>query len=90
MKKIATSESKIQAEESEDVFDSTIKLSPNEKKVLVGLLHYPSKKDTDICSVLEMRKSTFSTIKSRLEEQNLFYRIAIPGFPKIGAELFCL
>ena len=54
-----------------EVDEETVKLSPNEKKVLVGLLRYPSRKDTEICSVLEMRKSTFSTIKSRLEEQQL-------------------
>jgi DNA-binding MarR family transcriptional regulator len=70
--------------------DETVKLSPNEKKVLVGLIRYPSKKDTEICAILEMRKSTFSTIKSRLEEQKIYERISIPGFPKIGAELFCL
>ncbi|MHA1991746.1 MAG: hypothetical protein ACW981_12855 [Candidatus Hodarchaeales archaeon] len=70
--------------------DETVKLSPNEKRVLVGLLRYPSKKDTEICSILEMRKSTFSTIKSRLEEQKVYSRISLPGFPKIGAELFCV
>ena len=73
------------------VFDeSVIKLSPNEKKVLVGLLRYPSKKDTEICEILKMRKSTFSTIKSRLEQQELYNRVTIPGFPKIGAEVFSM
>ena len=83
-------ESTIEVPES-GIFDElAIKLSPNEKKVLVGLLRYPSKKDTEICEILKMRKSTFSTIKSRLEQQELYNRVTIPGFPKIGAELFCM
>jgi DNA-binding MarR family transcriptional regulator len=67
-----------------------INLKTNEQKVLYGLIAFPSQKDTDICSILGMRKSTFSTIKSRLEEAKLFRRVMLPGFPRINAELFVI
>ena len=67
--------------------DEQINLKSNEQKVLYGLIAFPSQKDTDICTKLGMRKSTFSTIKTRLEEQKLFRRVMLPGFPRINAEL---
>ena len=70
--------------------DETTNLKLNEQKVLYGLIAFPSQKDTDICSKLGMRKSTFSTIKTRLEEQKLFRRVMLPGFPRINAELFVI
>ena len=68
--------------------DEQINLKTNEQKVLYGLIAYPSQKDTDICAKLEMRKSTFSTIKTRLEEAKLFRRVMLPGFPRLYEELF--
>ena len=70
--------------------DEQINLKTNEQKVLYGLIAFPSQKDTDICAKLGMRKSTFSTIKTRLEEQKLFRRVMLPGFPRINAELFVI
>ena len=70
--------------------DEQITLKSNEQKVLYGLIAYPSQKDTDICLKLGMRKSTFSTIKTRLEEAKLFRRVMLPGFPRINAELFVI
>ena len=70
--------------------DEQINLKTNEQKVLYGLIAYPSQKDTDICAKLEMRKSTFSTKKTRLEEAKLFRRVMLPGFPRINAELFVI
>jgi len=35
-----------------------------------------------------MKKSTFSSIKTRLKEQNYYDRYYVPNFPKIGFELF--
>ena len=70
--------------------DEQINLKTNEQKVLYGLIAFPSQKDTDICNKLDMRKSTFSTIKTRLEENKLFRRVMLPGFPRINAELFVI
>ena len=70
--------------------DEQINLKTNEQKVIYGLIAFPSQKETDICAKLGMRKSTFSTIKTRLEEQKLFRRVMLPGFPRINAELFVI
>ncbi len=70
--------------------DEQINLKSNEQKVLYGLIAFPSQKDTDICNKLGMRKSTFSTIKTRLEDAKLFRRVMLPGFPRINAELFVI
>ncbi len=70
--------------------EEQVNLKVNEQKVLYGLIAFPSQKDTDICQKLGMRKSTFSTIKTRLEEQELFRRVMLPGFPRINAELFVI
>lgn len=68
----------------------TLKMKLNERKVLYGLIAYPSRRDTEICAKLDMRKSTFSTIKSRLEQQKTFDRKVLPGFPRINAEIFAI
>lgn len=65
---------------------ATLKL--NERKVLYGLVAYPSRRDTDICAELEMKKSTFSTIKNRIED--MYTKVMMPGFPQINAELFII
>ncbi|MHA2366540.1 MAG: MarR family transcriptional regulator, partial [Candidatus Hodarchaeales archaeon] len=72
--------------DSNDSAESEIEplnLKLNERKVLYGLIAYPSRRDTEICQKLDMRKSTFSTIKNRLENQKTFRRIILPGFPRI-------
>lgn len=69
---------------------SQANLKLNEQKVLYGLIAFSSQKDTDICQKLGIRKSTFSTIKSRLDDQKLYQRIMMPGFPRINAEMFVI
>ena len=71
-----------------DVEQLNLKL--NERKVLYGLVAFPSRRDTEICINLDMRKSTFSTIKNRLENQGTFKRKILPGFPRINAEIFAI
>ena len=69
----------IDTSKEKDGKNTSIPLKINEQKVLYGLIAFPSRKDTEICQILGMRKSTFSTIKSRLEEHKLYHRIMMPG-----------
>ncbi len=62
-------------------------LSYNEKLILYGLVKYPNKSDNEICNILDLKKSTFSTIKKRLFQRNYFRSIRVPIFQHIGCEL---
>ena len=62
-------------------------LSYNEKLILYGLVKYPNKSDNEICNILKLKKSTFSTIKKRLFQKNYFRSIRVPIFQHIGCEL---
>ncbi|NDB30488.1 hypothetical protein EB151_13195, partial [archaeon] len=63
-------------------------LSANEARVLHSLVRWPNLSDQAIHSRINMKKSTFSSIKTRLKEQNYYDRYYVPNFPKIGFELF--
>ncbi|MHA2502646.1 MAG: hypothetical protein ACXAE3_07245 [Candidatus Kariarchaeaceae archaeon] len=65
-------------------------LSENESRVLWALIRYPDLTDQAIHSLIKMKKSTFSSIKARLREQDYFQRYYVPNFPKIGFELFMI
>lgn len=67
-----------------------IDLSQNEARVLHSLVKWPNLSDQAIHSQIGMKKSTFSSIKTRLKEQGYYQRYFIPNFPKIGFELFML
>ncbi len=75
-------------------FDSDMKghrgfidLSQNEARVLHSLIKYADKSDQIIHQSINMKKSTFSSIKTRLSEQGYYRKYYIPNFPKIGFEL---
>jgi len=65
-------------------------LSENESRVLWALIRYPQETDQKIHQIIKMRKSTFSSIKARLREQDYFKQYYVPNFPKIGFELFLI
>ena len=67
-----------------------LELSENESRVLWALIKYPEETDQTIHSMIRMKKSTFSSIKTRLREQGFFERVYVPNFPKIGFELFLI
>lgn len=69
---------------------SRFNLSQNESLVLFALTKYPGNTDQAIHSQINMKKSTFSSIKTRLKEENYYNRYFIPTFPKIGFELIML
>ena len=62
-------------------------LSQNEARVLHSLVRWPDLTDQAIHSEIGMKKSTFSSIKTRLKEQNYYTHLFVPNFPKIGFEL---
>ncbi|MHA2032420.1 MAG: hypothetical protein ACW99Q_23850 [Candidatus Kariarchaeaceae archaeon] len=67
--------------------DGLSELSQNEARVLHSLVRWPDLTDQAIHSEIGMKKSTFSSIKTRLKEQNYYNRLFVPNFPKIGFEL---
>lgn len=62
-------------------------ISSSEKLVIVGLVTYPDKKDTEIADILSLPNSTFASVKSRILEEGFLREINIPIFPKLGFEL---
>ncbi|MHA1619162.1 MAG: hypothetical protein ACTSVZ_07750 [Promethearchaeota archaeon] len=62
-------------------------LTKNEEKVLFGLVKYPRKSDKELASVLEMKDSTLTSIKKRLEQNGYFSFLYIPQVNRLGAEL---
>ncbi len=63
-------------------------LSKNETKVLYSLLKFPGDKDQEIHERIGMKKSTFSSIKLRLQKRRVFQALNVPSFPRLGFELF--
>ena len=70
---------------NDNIYDT---LSQNEARVLHSLVKWPQETDQAIHSQINMKKSTFSSIKTRLKEQGYYQRYYIPNFPVIGFELF--
>ncbi|MHA1675484.1 MAG: hypothetical protein ACTSYI_17875 [Promethearchaeota archaeon] len=63
-------------------------LTANEKKVLFGLVKYPEKNDKDLATYLaDMKDSTLTSIKKRLEQNGYFNYLFIPQVNRLGAEL---
>lgn len=62
-------------------------LSKNEKLVLYGLVKYPSLSDTEICKKVNLKKSTFCTIKKKLKESGYYTTLRMPVLQHIGCEL---
>ncbi|MCH8907135.1 MAG: hypothetical protein IH840_08610 [Candidatus Heimdallarchaeota archaeon] len=67
---------------------ATFELSQNEARVLHSLIKWPDLSDQAIHSKINMKKSTFSSIKTRLKESGYYDKYYVPNFPIIGFELF--
>ncbi|MHA2091025.1 MAG: hypothetical protein ACW98K_09215 [Candidatus Kariarchaeaceae archaeon] len=76
--------------EEEKPTTNLFELSQNEARVLHSLVKWPNLTDQAIHSEIGMKKSTFSSIKTRLKENGYYNRYFIPNFPKIGFELFMI
>ena len=62
-------------------------LSKNERKVLYYIVRYPMLFDTEICSLMPMKLSTFCNIKKRLRDMGCYKVMNVPVFERIGCEL---
>ncbi|MDH5647404.1 MAG: hypothetical protein OEZ01_15450, partial [Candidatus Heimdallarchaeota archaeon] len=67
-----------------------IELSQNEARVLHSLVKWPNLTDQAIHSQIGMKKSTFSSIKTRLKENAYYTRYFLPNFPIIGHEMMMI
>ena len=68
----------------------TIKITTNQKNVIVGLCTYPNRSDSEVASQFGVKRSTFSTVKRQLIEQSLLSPINIPNFVQMGAKLLAV
>ncbi len=63
-------------------------LSKNEKLVLWGLVAFPALNDQKLAAKLELRYSTFCTIRKKLHDHDYYSTVKIPTLQKLGAEMF--
>jgi hypothetical protein len=67
-----------------------IELTKNEQKVLFGLVTYPELNDSALSEIINVKLSTFTSIKRRLIEHDAFKQIRIPLLNKLGSELLAV
>lgn len=63
-------------------------LSENEQLVLFALSTLPTGNDRELSEKFGFKISTFTAIKNRLKRRGYFYTARMPGYHKIGYELF--
>jgi len=67
-----------------------INFTKNEEKVLYGLVKYPDLNDTVLSSKIDVKLSTFTSIKKRLSDEGFFRTINIPLLNRLGCELLTI
>jgi len=65
-------------------------LSKNEQLVLFNLVKYPNYSDRDIYNRIQMKQSTYSTIKKKLAEEGYYYTSYSPYLCKLGCEILAV
>lgn len=65
-------------------------LSANEKRVLYGLVSLPWENDKKIAKGLNIKYSTFNTVRQRLFERGLFKPVKIPALHRLGCEMMSI
>ncbi len=65
-------------------------LNEKEKTVLASLIQYPSSPDIEISQIVNIKHSTFATIKKRLAQNKMFNRYYLPNFTDLGAEILSI
>ncbi len=63
------------------------RLSKNEQKVLYYLVRYPNRPDREIYNMIQMKQSTYSTIKKNLAKEGYYYTSYAPIMQHLGCEL---
>lgn len=67
-----------------------LKLTNNEKKVLVSLIKHPHANDGKLSELTGVKKSSVAAIKARLKKQGIYSTRVVPDFQRLGAELITL
>jgi DNA-binding MarR family transcriptional regulator len=67
-----------------------VNFTKNEEKVLYGIVKYPNLNDTTLSSKLDVKLSTFTSIKKRLSDEGYFRTINIPLLNRLGCELLTI
>ncbi|MFQ6107610.1 MAG: hypothetical protein ACE5QF_08530 [Thermoplasmata archaeon] len=62
-------------------------LLESEKKVLCGIVRYPHLSDRELSRKLDMKKTTVTAIRRRLERDENLKSVKIPSFEKLGFEM---
>ena len=75
---------------SPHLFCVAIKLTTNEKKVLVALVRYPHAHDARLSELTGVKKSSVAAIKARLKKRGIYSTRVVPDFQRLGAELITL
>ena len=65
-------------------------LTPNEQKVLFGLVSYPELNDSELAKKYHVKMSTFTSIKRRLHDEHIFEQLAVPLLNRLGSELLAV
>jgi DNA-binding MarR family transcriptional regulator len=62
-------------------------LAPNEKLLLYGLIKYPNVADKHLSEKLNVKHSTVTSIRHRLQENNYFKTLTIPRLQNLGCKM---
>ncbi len=71
---------------------SSIKLSKNQKRVILGLCLYPMSSDSEVARKLSVKRSTFSTIKKQLSNPpyEMIHPINLPNAKALGSNVLAV
>jgi len=58
----------------------------NEKKVLYSLAQYPNLSDKELAEILDLKVSTFTSVKKRLKNEGYYKQILVPDLKYMGCE----
>lgn len=76
---------------NEELISNSLKLNINHKKILVGLCHFGGLiSESDIAQQMNIKRSTFSTIKQRLHQNDLINEINLLNFYAQGGSLLSI
>ena len=64
------------------------KLNPRERVVLASTIRYPTTPDIEVAALVDMKHSTYATIKKRLRKNKYFFNVYLPNFIGFEAEIF--
>jgi len=68
----------------------SISLTPNEQRVLYGLVRYPGFSDSALSQEINVKLSTLTSIKRRLHDQGVYRQLLVPLLNRLGSELLAV